>query len=286
MDGGNLDVLGVCSIQRLQGILDGCKINILEWRIERRVYIEQLEGFRLRDDPNIVYKLKKVLYGLKQAPRAWYGRLDKYLTDQGFQNGSVDNNLYFKTNSCKTLIVIAYVDDMIFGGNEGMCRRFANEMHNEIEMSMIGELNFFLGLQINQSDRGIFISQSKYIKELLKKFGLENSKPVCTPMTTRCKLTKEDKSPKVDASQYRSTIGGLSYLIATRPDIIYVVCLATKFQQELRESHVVVVKRIFKYLKGTTEFGLWYLRSLDFTLTTYIDADWAESVDDQKSTSG
>lgn len=104
---------------------------------------------------------------------------------------------------------MVYVDDIIFGGNEGMCKKNSNKMQNKFEMSMIGELNFFLGLQVNHNEKGIFISQSKYIKELLKKFGLENSKPVCTPMTTECKLTKDDKTPKVDVSQYRSTNGGL-----------------------------------------------------------------------------
>lgn len=112
----------------------------------------------MKDDPKIICRLKKAPYGLKQAPGAWYGRLDKYLVDQGFEKGSVGNNLYFNTDSGKILIVVVYVDDIIFGGNEGMCRIFANEMQKEFEMSMIGELNLFLGLQVNQNYKGIFIS--------------------------------------------------------------------------------------------------------------------------------
>lgn len=113
-------------------------------------------------------KLKKALYGLKQAHKAWYARLDRYLTQQGFSNGFVDNNLYFKVQGNKMLIIIVYVDDIIFGGNESMCKRFAEEMQKEFEMSMIGELNLFLSLQINQTDKGIFISQSKYVKKFIK----------------------------------------------------------------------------------------------------------------------
>lgn len=102
-------------------------------------------------------KLKKELYGLKQPPRAWYARLDRYLTQQGFNKDSIDNNLYFKVEGNKILIVVVYVDDIIFRGNEGMCKRFAEEMQKEFEVSMIGELNFFLGLQVNQTDKGISI---------------------------------------------------------------------------------------------------------------------------------
>lgn len=167
-----------------------------------------------------------------------------------------------------------------------MCRKFANEMQKEFLMSMINELNFSLGLQVNKNSKGIFISQSKYIKELLKKFGFENSKPVCTPMTTRCKLTKYDESCKVDTSQYRSTIGGLLYWTTTRLDITYAVCLADRFQQEPKESHVMAMKRICIYLKGIKEFGLWNPINLDFTLIAYSNVDWVGSVDDKKSKSG
>lgn len=156
-----------------------------------------------------------------------------------------------------------------------MWRKFANEIQKEFEMSVIGELNFFLRLQVNQNDKGFFISQSKYIKELLKKFGLENSKPMCTPMTTGCKLKKDDKSSKEDESQYKSIFRGLLYLIGTRPNIMYAVYLADRFQQESKESHIVAVKRILRYLKGIEELGLWYPKNLDFTLIAYIDVDWA-----------
>jgi len=153
-------------------------------------------------------------------------------------------------------------------------------------MSMFGEMNFLLGLQINQSDKGIFISQSKYVKEFLKKFGMEDSKPVCTPMVTGYKLSKTDESPKTNKKKYSSMIGGLLYLTQTRLDIMHVVCLVARFQADPRESHVMAVKRILRYLKGTPDHGLWYPKDNDFTLSAYTDVDWAGDVDDRKSKSG
>jgi len=233
-----------------------------------------------------VCKLKKDLNGLKQASRAWYARLDKYLMQLGFSKGTYDSNLYFKINDNQILIVVVFVDDIIFGGNEGMCIKFAGEMQNEFEMSMFGEMNLFLGLQINQSDKGIFIFQSKYVKELLKKFGMEDSKSVCTPMVTGCTLRKTNESPKTGQKRYKSMIRGLLYLTQTKPDIMHVVCLVARLQEDPRESHVMVVKRILRYLKGTLDHGLWYPKDNDFTLSAYIDVDWARDVDDRKSTSG
>jgi hypothetical protein len=153
-------------------------------------------------------------------------------------------------------------------------------------MSMLGELSFFLGLHISQSNKGIFISQTKYIKEMLKKFGMEDCAPVSTPMITGCKLRKDDESPEENQTLYRSMIGNLLYVTTSRPDIMQAVGLVARFQSAPKETHVQAVKRIFRYLKGTLDFGLWYSRSKDFTLTTYTDADWEGSIDDKKSTSG
>ncbi|GLJ05329.1 hypothetical protein SUGI_0016200 [Cryptomeria japonica] len=163
--------------------------------------------------------------------------------------------------------------------------KFVGDMLKEFEMSMIGEMKFFLGLKISQTGKGIFISQTKYVKELLKKFGLDDSKPVGTPMVTGCKLSKNDESPKANQSLYRSMVGGLLYLTQTRPHIMHVVCMAARYQVDLKESHVTVVKRIFRYLKGTLDYSLWYPRNDDFMLCAYTDVDWVGDVDDQKSTS-
>lgn len=159
-------------------------------------------------------------------------------------------------------------------------------MQTEFEMSMVGELSYFLSLQINQLDKGIFISQIKYVKEMLKKFNMEDSKSMSTPMMTSCKLSKEDNSSPIDQTLYRSMIGGLLYLIASRSDILQVVCTVARFQASPKETHVTTVKQIFRYLKGTMDYGLWYPKGKNFTLIIYLDADWVGCVDDKKSTSG
>lgn len=144
--------------------------------LEEEVYIEQPDGFLLSNSSDLVCKLRKALYGLKQAPRAWYARLDSYLREIGFEKGQVDSNLYVKTEQSNQPVVIVYADDIIFGGNdEELCRNFAEEMKNEFEMSMLGELSFFLGLQVQQLKHGIFISRLKYIKEMLKWFNMDDS---------------------------------------------------------------------------------------------------------------
>lgn len=188
-------------------------------------------------------KLKKALYGLKKAPQAWYSRLDVYLHKQGFKKGMVDSNLYIKSENNHQVIIVVYVDDIIFGGSKDeMCKDFANQMQIEFDMSMIGELSYFLSLQVNQLKNGIFISQIKYVKEILKTFTMEDCKPVSTPMKTSCKLTKDDMSPSVDQTMYMSMIGSLLYLIATKPDILQVVCMVAWFQASLKETHVTAVK--------------------------------------------
>jgi hypothetical protein len=140
--------------------------------IEEEVYIEQPEGSFLSENKDHVFILKKTLYGLKQAPRAWYSRLEKYLQQQGFKREIADNNLYTKIKGEDQSIILVYMDDIIFGGNKDDMCKFSKEMKKEFEMSLIGELSFFLGLHITQSNKGIFISQTKYIKEMLKKFEM------------------------------------------------------------------------------------------------------------------
>ncbi|GJZ19325.1 retrovirus-related pol polyprotein from transposon TNT 1-94, partial [Tanacetum coccineum] len=170
------------------------KSAFLNGFINEEVYVAQPLGFINFEKPDHVYKLKKALYGLKQAPKAWYDRLKAFLIKHEYKIGMVDNTLFTKKKSSNLIIVQIYVDDIIFGSTcQDMCDEFAKIMHDEFEMSMMGELNFFLGLQIKQMEDGIFFNQSKYIKEMLKKFGLEDSKPMKTPMSSDTKLTKDEE---------------------------------------------------------------------------------------------
>eukprot|EP00253_Pinus_taeda_P007463 PITA_07463 len=169
---------------------------------------------------------------------------------------------------------------------EAMSQNFSLVMQKEFEMSFIRELTYFLGLQIQQNEGGIFLSQTKYLKQILKKYGMEDSKPVCTPMVRGCSLSANDDSVVVHQSTYISMIGSLLYLTRTRPDIMHAVGIVGRFQGNPTKTHLQAVKRIFKYLQGTQNYGLWYPRDTDLTLHAYTDADWARSVDDRKSTSG
>lgn len=165
-----------------------------------------------------------------------------------------------------------------------MSHEFADEMKKEFEMSLIGEIKFFIGLQIQQMKDGIFITQSKYVKEVLKTFVMEDRKLVGTSMVTSCKLSKEDDSVLVNEKEYRSMIGKLHYVVHSRPDIAHAVGITARFQKSPRESHLIAVKQILRYLKGAIDYGLWYPYSKDFNLKVFTNGDWAGNVDDRKST--
>ncbi|GJX32335.1 retrovirus-related pol polyprotein from transposon TNT 1-94 [Tanacetum coccineum] len=201
--------------------------------------------------------------------------------------GLVDNTLFTKKKDSHIIIVQIYVDDIIFGLTcQDLCDDFSKIMHDEFEMSMMGELNFFLGLQIKQLEDGIYFNQSKYIKEMLKKFGLEYSKPIKTPMSSEIKLTRDEDREFVGDKKYHGMIGSLLYLMASRPDIMFSVCLCACFQEVPKISHLEAVKRIFRYIKGTTHLGLWYPKGTGVETIVYADSNHAEDYVDRKSTSG
>ena len=263
------------------------KSAFLNGVINEEVYVAQPPGFVDFEKPNHVFKLKKALYGLKQAPKAWYDRLKSFLVDHKYSMGLVDNTLFTKKKDSHIIIVQIYVDDIIFGSTcQDLCDDFSKIMHDEFEMSMMGELNFFLGLQIKQLEDGIFFNQSKYIKDMLRKFGLEDSKPIKTPMSTETKLVKDEENESVDSTKYRGMIGSLLYLTASRPDIMFSVCLCARFQEDPKTSHLEAVKRIFRYIKGTTHLGLWYPKGTGVDTIVYADSDHAGDYVDRKSTSG
>ncbi|GMI96628.1 cysteine-rich RLK (RECEPTOR-like protein kinase) 8 [Hibiscus trionum] len=263
------------------------KSAFLNGFINEEVYVEQPPGFEDSKFPNHVFKLTKALYGLKQAPRAWYERLSTFLIKKGFEKGKVDTTLFIKRYNNDILVVQIYVDDIIFGStNVCHCKDFSKLMQGEFEMSMMGELSFFLGLQIKQMNDGTFINQAKYVSDMLKKFGLENAKPQATPMSSSMKLDKDEGGKCVDSKLYRSMIGSLLYLTASRPDIMFSVCLCARFQASPRESHLVAIKRIFRYLIDTPTLGLWYPKDSTFNLHAFSDADYGGCKIDRKSTSG
>ena len=180
-----------------------------------------------------------------------------------------------------------YVDDIIFGStNADLSKEFADVMAQKFEMSMMGELKFFLGLQVQQLPDGIFISQGKYIVDLLKKFGFTDCRPTKTPMSTANHLTADSSNTNTNSTSYRGMIGSLLYLTASRPDIMFATSMCTRYQANLKESHLQAVKRIFRYLKHTPHLGLWYPRDSSFELIGYTYSDHAGCAIDRKITSG
>ncbi|GJT30187.1 putative ribonuclease H-like domain-containing protein [Tanacetum coccineum] len=263
------------------------KSAFLYEKIESEVYVCQPPGFEDLDFPDRVYKVEKALYGLHQAPRAWYETLSTYLLDNGFQRGQIDKTLFIKRVKGDMLLVQVYVDDIIFGSTrKEMCTEFEKMMHKKFQMSSIGELTFFLGFQVTQKDDGIFISQDKYVDEILKKFGFLTVKTASTPMETSKPLMKDENDEDVDVHLYRSMIGSLMYLTSSRPDIMFTVCACARFQVTPKVSHLHAVKRIFRYLKGQPKLGLWYPKDSPFNLEAYTDSDYVGTSLDRKSTIG
>ncbi|GJW32173.1 putative ribonuclease H-like domain-containing protein [Tanacetum coccineum] len=236
------------------------KEHSLYGTIDEEVYVMQPFSFQDPQFPHKVYKVVKAMYGLHQAPRARYGTLSKYLLDNGFQRGTIDQTLFIRKHKGEFLLVQVYVDDIIFGSsNLKLCREFEALMHDKFKMSAMGELSFFLGLQVLQKKDGIFLSQDKYVGDILKKFGFLD---------------------------LRSMIGSLMYLTALRPDIMFVVCTCARHLVTPKEWHLHAVKRIFRYLKGHLKLGLWYPKESPFDLVAYSDSDYGGSSQDRKSTTG
>jgi murein endopeptidase len=180
-----------------------------------------------------------------------------------------------------------YIDDIVFGGSSNsIVTRFAEDMSREFEMSMMGEMQFFLGLQIKKSKEGTFVHQAKYTKDIVWKFKMEDSKAMTTPMSTITALDADEEGEHVDQKEYRIMIRSLLYLTATRPDIQFLVCLCARFQASPRTSHRQAVKRVFRYLRHTPDFGLWYPASSSLALHGFSDADFVRCRLDRKSTSG
>nr|GEX70863.1 retrovirus-related Pol polyprotein from transposon TNT 1-94 [Tanacetum cinerariifolium] len=237
------------------------KSAFLYGTIEEEVYVCQPPGFEDPDYLDKVYKVVKALYGLHQAPRAWYETLATYLLQNGFQRGKIDQTLFIKRQKGDILLI-------------------------QIYMSSMGELTFFLGLQVKQKKNGIFISQDKYVADILRKFGLTDGKSAGTPIDTEKPLQKDPDGEDVDVHTYRSMIGSLMYLTSSRPDIMFAVCTCARFQVTQKVSRLHAVKRIFRYLKGKPHLGLWYPKDSPFDLVAYSDSDYIVASLDRKSTTG
>ncbi|GJY64335.1 putative ribonuclease H-like domain-containing protein, partial [Tanacetum coccineum] len=263
------------------------KSAFLYGTIKEEVYVCQPPSFEDPQFSDKVYKVEKALYGLHQAPRAWYETFSTYLLENRFRRGTIDKTLFIKKDKGDILLIQVYVDDIIFGSTKNsLCVEFEQMMHKRFQMSSMGELTFFLGLQVKQKDDGIFISQDKYVADILNKFDFVTMKTASTPIETHKALLKDEEAEDVDVHLYRSMIGSLMYLTTSRLDIMFVVFTYARFQVTLKVSHFHAMKRIFRYLKGQPKLGLWYPRDSPFDLEAFSDSDYAGASLDKKSTTG
>jgi hypothetical protein len=262
------------------------KSAFLKGPIKEEVYVEQPPGFEYQEYPNHAYKLHKALYGLKQASRAWYECHRDFLTQNGFKIGKADSTLFTRKVDKELFICQIYVDDIIFGStNQSFCDEFSKIMTNRLEMSMMGQLKFFLGFQIKQLEDGTFLCQIKYTDDILKKFGMDKAKPIKTPMGTNERLDLDMGGKLVDQKVYCSIMDSLLYLCASRPDIMLSICMCARFQAAPKECHMRAVKRIMRYLVLTPDLGLWYQKGSCFDLISYSNVDYAGCKVDRNSTS-
>ncbi|BBH07107.1 Leucine-rich repeat protein kinase family protein [Prunus dulcis] len=241
------------------------KSAFLNGVLQEEVYVEQPAGFQDPIHPNHVYCLKKALYGLKQAPRAWYDRLSTHLLQKGYTRGSIDKTLFVKRTKQDLMVAQVYVDDIVFGSTSDILSKNSMRSNNSMEAC-------------------------SYLKQSMPKLSVQIWygiwKPIRNPMSTSTKLSKDSHGKSVDQKLYRSMIGNLLYLTASRPDISLSVGLCARFQSDPKESHLLVVKRILRYVSGTTTFGVYYSFDSNVELAGYSNADWAGSIDDRKSTTG
>lgn len=264
------------------------KTAYLNAPIDCEIYMEQPEGFEIQGDKGekLVYKLNKSLYGLKQSGRNWNQMLYKHLVENGFEQSPSDHCVYTKQTEEEMVVVVIWVDDMIIGAsNERLLYETKQMMTDKFKMKDLGKLSYFLGIEFEQGDGYVKMSQKRYIQKMLEKYGMSDCKPRATP----CEHKPEQGCDEpVDSRKYREVVGSLIYLMmCTRPDICWIV---TKLSQHLSsplEVHWVAVKHVLRYLKGTVDYELCFRKSKHgLKLIGYSDADWASSEDDRRSTSG
>ncbi|WVZ02011.1 hypothetical protein V8G54_022817 [Vigna mungo] len=255
--------------------------NVKGWiihQMDEEVFVNQPPGFTIKGQESKVYQLNKALYGLRQAP-------------YGFKKCTVEYGIYIQfAEQVGTIVVCLYVDDLLITGSSTReIERFKTKMKNELEMTDLGRLGYFLGMEFVQTEDGMIMHQRKYILETLERFNLKNCNSMCTPVMANIKLSCHQEEAKVDATLYKQMVGTLRYICNSRPDISFGVGLISRFMHDPRQPHLYAVKHIFRYLKGTADHGLYFPRIVEDTnnvLEAWCDADWSGDQVDRKSTFG
>ena len=226
------------------------------------------------------------MYGLRQAPRAWYAWLNKCLRDFGFEKCPYEHAVYTKKEGDEFLIIAVYVDDLLVTGSSmENIRKFKREMSKVFEMSDMGKLSYYLGIEVTQGQAGTERKQTAYDKKLLEKANMTGCNSVKYPMEPKEMLNRDENGKLVNATEYRSIIGGLRYLVNTRPDLAYSVGVVSRYMERPTVMHQKAAKRILRYISGTLNYGLVYSKGVgNYILAGFSDSNLLGDTDDRKST--
>ena len=228
------------------------------------------------------------MYGLKQAPRAWFSRIEEYFAKEGFKKSENEEALFIKRNKQGNILIVSvYVDDLIYTGDDVLLmKEFKLSMEKEFDMSDLGKMRYFLGIEVLQTSQGIHISQTKYAVEVLRRFEMEDCNGVRNPMVAGSKVDMDENGERIDETFYKQIIGSLMYITTTRPDLQFAVSLLSRYMSRPTKLHLHAVKRVLRYLRDTEDYGIWYKRGGAGELQVFTDSDFAGDVDRRKSTSG
>jgi histone deacetylase 1/2 len=257
--------------------------------LEEEVYMRQPPGFENANKPHYICKLDKALYGLKQAPRAWYARLSTKLCDLGFKPSKSDTSLFIYSKGGVIIFMLIYVDDIIVTSSSSeVVAALLKDLRSEFALKDLGDLNYFLGIEVTLTQGGILFKQEKYANDILTRVGMIKCKVSPTPIVAKEKLSKTggESLSAEDATRYRSIVGALQYLTLTRPDLAFAVNKVCQYLHAPTTEHWTAVKRILRYVQGTSSVGLKITKSSSMLLSGFSDADWAGDIDDRRSTGG
>ena len=248
--------------------------------------MHQPPGYIDSAHPDFVCKLHKSLYGLKQAPRAWFERFAFHLLHLGFTASVADSSLFIFCSDRTIIYLFLYVDDIIVTGNDSsQIASLIAALGTVFELKDLGDLHYFLGIQITPIPHGLLLSQTKYASDILHRFHMENAKPTKTPCCPSTRLVPSEGVPLSDPTEYRSMVGALQYLTFTRPDLAFSVHQLCQFMSHPTSTHLEAAKRVFRYIRGTLSFGISFTPG-PLSITAFSDADWAGDPSDRRSTTG
>jgi Reverse transcriptase (RNA-dependent DNA polymerase) len=269
---------------------DLCQLDVknafLHGDLKEEVFMEIPPGFANEQLRDKVCRLKRSLYGLKQSPRAWFERFSMTMKRLGYRQGDVDHTMFIQRKDEKNCILIVYVDDIVLTGNDLVeMKRLKASLAKEFKMKDLGELCYFLGIEVARSKKGVVLLQQRYVLDLLSDTGMLGCKPANTPIDPNHKLSG-GRGNQMEKDQYQRLVGRLIYLAHTRPDIFYAVSVVSRYMHDPRISHLETVYQILRYLKGCPGRGVFFGKMGHMRVEVYTDANWAGCLDNRKSTSG